>query len=155
MANNSPVLTFRLKGVRSMTQDTLEAEVTNALNKLAAHMSVKLGSATFNLDDVVIKQELDGTGKGTTATLQLHDGPQTLTSTGFPARIVLAIAINLEYFYDLTLTVDECSDLRFAAAALEIARMLHPDMPEPSFLAELHKKVMGDVDLPSTMDFRK
>ena len=148
MANDSPVLTFRLKGVRSMTQDTLEAEVTNALNKLAAHMSVKLGSATFNLDDVVIKQELDGTGKGTTATLQLHDGPQTLTSTGFPARIVMAIAINLEYFYDLTLTVDECSDLR-------IARMLHPDMPEPSFLAELHKKVMGDVDLPSTMDFRK
>ena len=53
MANDSPVLTFRLKGVRSMTQDTLEAEVTNALNKLAAHMSVKLGSATFNLDDAV------------------------------------------------------------------------------------------------------
>lgn len=155
MANDSPVLTFRLKGVRSMTSDTLEAEVTNALNKLAAHMGVKLGSATFNLDDVVIRQELDGTGKGTIEALELHDGRQALTSTGFPARIVLAIAINLEYFYDLKLTADECSDFGFATAGLKIARMMHPDLPEPAFIAEIQRKVMGDVEIPSTMDFRK
>lgn len=155
MAKQPAALTFRLKGLRSVTQDTLAAEVNNSLNKIAAHMSEKLGSETITLDGVVIKQELEGTGKGTTATLQLHDSSQSLTTTGFPARMVLALAIMLEYYYDLTLTAEACNDMRFLMAGLKVARMIDPDIPEPAFIAEMQRKLMGAVDLPSTMDFRK
>lgn len=155
MATKFATLTFRLQGLRSMTQDTLAVEVNNCLNKIAAHMSAKLGSATITVDDVVIKQELDGPDKGTTASLQLQDNSQSLSNTGFPGRMVLALAIILEHYYDLTLTAEHCDDLSFLMAGLKVARMIDPDVPEPAFIADQQRKVIGTVELPSVMDFRK